>query len=234
MTTIYPFAYEYASPTELEELSYILMGPMAQQTTDPFQDDYYHAFDVERNVDGYSSSDYSSSTSSPLSTPQTTPPQTSSFNTSTEKKWTVDNGLHTYISNNKIPIFPPMEMYQHHHLTSSMYSAPFVPTFTETHPYHEESRKRKMIDVPDLSINLKSKVVRSKVKNNNLQCAGINRKKNCQCKNAALMEYIGPKPIYCAEHIELDPNTLYEKCKSSYYKTPGDRKCCKEVTHMSS
>lgn len=38
------------------------------------------------------------------------------------------------------------------------------------------------------------------------------------------MEYIGPRPIYCAEHIELDPNSLYEKCKSPYQKEPGDGK----------
>jgi len=43
------------------------------------------------------------------------------------------------------------------------------------------------------------------------------------------MEYIGPRPIYCAEHIELDPKSLYEKCKSSYQKEPGDNKGCKEV-----
>jgi len=43
------------------------------------------------------------------------------------------------------------------------------------------------------------------------------------------MEYIGPRPIYCAEHIELDPKSLYEKCKSAYQKEPGDNKGCKEV-----
>jgi len=43
------------------------------------------------------------------------------------------------------------------------------------------------------------------------------------------MEYIGPRPIYCAEHIELDPKSLYEKCKSLYQKEPGDGKGCKEV-----
>lgn len=43
------------------------------------------------------------------------------------------------------------------------------------------------------------------------------------------MEYIGPRPIYCAEHIELDPKTLYCKCRSSYQKEPGDNKGCKEV-----
>jgi len=43
------------------------------------------------------------------------------------------------------------------------------------------------------------------------------------------MEYIGPRPIYCAEHIELDPKSLYMKCKSPYQKEPGDKKGCKEV-----
>jgi hypothetical protein len=62
-----------------------------------------------------------------------------------------------------------------------------------------------------------------------VQCKGRNRKKGTQCRNAALMEYIGPRPIYCAEHIELDPKSLYEKCKSSYQKEPGDNKGCKEV-----
>jgi hypothetical protein len=62
-----------------------------------------------------------------------------------------------------------------------------------------------------------------------VQCKGRNRKKNTQCRNAALMEYIGPRPQFCAEHIELDPKSMYEKCKSSYQKEPGDNKGCKEV-----
>jgi len=70
------------------------------------------------------------------------------------------------------------------------------------------------------------KVVESK---GAVQCRGRNRKKGVQCRNAALMEYIGPRPIYCAEHIELDPKSLYEKCKSSYQKEVGDNKGCKEV-----
>jgi len=70
------------------------------------------------------------------------------------------------------------------------------------------------------------KVVESK---GAVQCKGRNRKKNIQCRNAALMEYIGPRPIYCAEHIELDPDSLYEKCKSTYQKDVGDNKGCKEV-----
>jgi len=70
------------------------------------------------------------------------------------------------------------------------------------------------------------KVVEAK---GSVQCKGRNRKKGIQCRNAALMEYIGPRPIYCAEHIELDPLSLYEKCKSPYQKERGDGKGCKEV-----
>lgn len=61
------------------------------------------------------------------------------------------------------------------------------------------------------------------------QCKGRNRKKGIQCRNAALMEYIGPRPEYCAEHIDLDPRSLYTKCKSTYQKEVGDNKGCKEV-----
>jgi hypothetical protein len=45
-----------------------------------------------------------------------------------------------------------------------------------------------------------------------LQCKGMNRKKKQRCRNAALMEFIGPQPHYCAEHIFLDPDALYHKC----------------------
>jgi hypothetical protein len=62
-----------------------------------------------------------------------------------------------------------------------------------------------------------------------IQCIGMNRKKNQRCRNAALMEYIGPRPKYCAEHIHLDPECLYMKCGSTYQKTPGDKKGCREV-----
>jgi len=61
------------------------------------------------------------------------------------------------------------------------------------------------------------------------QCIGMNRKKNQRCRNAALMEYIGPKPKYCAEHIHLDPECLYMKCGSKYQKVPGDKKGCREI-----
>jgi len=62
-----------------------------------------------------------------------------------------------------------------------------------------------------------------------IQCIGMNRKKNQRCRNAALMEYIGPRPKYCAEHIHLDPECLYMKCGSTYQKVPGDKKGCREV-----
>jgi hypothetical protein len=77
----------------------------------------------------------------------------------------------------------------------------------------------------------KSRPIRPKVMESKgaIQCKGKNRKKGIQCRNAALMEYIGPKPEYCAEHIDLDPKSLYTKCKSSYQKEIGDNKGCKEV-----
>jgi len=62
-----------------------------------------------------------------------------------------------------------------------------------------------------------------------IQCKGMNRKKNQRCRNAALMEYIGPRPKYCAEHIHLDPDCLHMKCASPYQKIPGDKKGCREV-----
>jgi hypothetical protein len=62
-----------------------------------------------------------------------------------------------------------------------------------------------------------------------IQCIGMNRKKNQRCRNAALMEFIGPRPKYCAEHIHLDPECLYMKCGSKYQKVPGDKKGCREV-----
>eukprot|EP01118_Nematostelium_gracile_P015433 TRINITY_DN618_c0_g1_i1.p1 TRINITY_DN618_c0_g1~~TRINITY_DN618_c0_g1_i1.p1 ORF type:complete len:466 (+),score=103.77 TRINITY_DN618_c0_g1_i1:228-1625(+) len=92
-----------------------------------------------------------------------------------------------------------------------------------------EDRKRKHSAVkpfPRRVRQTRPKVVEAK---GAVQCKGRNRKKGTQCRNAALMEYIGPRPVYCAEHIELDPKSLYEKCKSSYQKEPGDNKGCKEV-----
>jgi hypothetical protein len=77
----------------------------------------------------------------------------------------------------------------------------------------------------------RARKVRPKVQatKGSMQCQGINRKKNCQCKNAALMEYFGPRPLYCAEHIDQDPTCYYTKCHSTYQKTPGDNKGCREV-----
>jgi hypothetical protein len=62
-----------------------------------------------------------------------------------------------------------------------------------------------------------------------IQCKGRNRKKNQRCRNAALMEYIGPRPKYCAEHIHMDKECFYTKCKSLYQKVMGDNKGCREV-----
>lgn len=62
-----------------------------------------------------------------------------------------------------------------------------------------------------------------------VQCQGFNRKKNIRCRNAALMEFMGPRPMYCAEHIHLDPTCLYTKCRSSFHSSPDDGKGCREV-----
>mmetsp|Transcript_55364 Transcript_55364/g.83822 ORF Transcript_55364/g.83822 Transcript_55364/m.83822 type:complete len:404 (+) Transcript_55364:35-1246(+) len=75
------------------------------------------------------------------------------------------------------------------------------------------------------------RAVRPKVVAGNgaMQCMGTNMKKGTQCRNAALMEFFGPRPIYCAEHIELDTATIYCKCLCPYNKEVGDGKGCKEV-----
>lgn len=91
---------------------------------------------------------------------------------------------------------------------------------------NDDKKKRPVRPVVRRVRQTRPKVVEAK---GAVQCKGKNRKKGIQCRNAALMEYIGPRPIYCAEHIELDPRSLYEKCKSSYQKDVGDNKGCKEV-----
>ena len=94
-------------------------------------------------------------------------------------------------------------------------------------PVKEITKKKPTkADPKSVTRRVRPKVVESK---GAIQCAGTNLKKGTQCKNAALMEFIGPRPIYCAEHIELDPNTIYCKCSSPYGKTPGDGKGCKEI-----
>jgi len=116
----------------------------------------------------------------------------------------------------------------------------FMQLFAQFHQYvkqhhlEEEDKKKKDNNSSSNSSKLparrirqpRPKVVEAK---GAVQCQGKNRKKGTQCRNAALMEYIGPRPAYCAEHIELDPRSLYEKCKSLYQKEPGDSKGCKEV-----
>ena len=77
----------------------------------------------------------------------------------------------------------------------------------------------------------KEKYFRPKISTSATQCLGRNRKKGTQCRNAALMEYLGPKPKYCAEHIHLDDECLHAKCLGSISKEMNleDRKGCKEV-----
>jgi hypothetical protein len=48
-----------------------------------------------------------------------------------------------------------------------------------------------------------------------LHCKGTNVKRGTRCKNVALMEYIGPQPHHCAEHIHLDPEAMHHKCRFS-------------------
>lgn len=35
---------------------------------------------------------------------------------------------------------------------------------------------------------------------------------------------LGDQPVYCAEHIEQDPNSIYCKCRAPYQNEPGDKK----------
>merc|ERR1719282_1199831 len=114
----------------------------------------------------------------------------------------------------------------HHGMTSSHFLDQF--TFAESGPVKEICKKKAAVksDPKSATRRVRPKVVEAK---GAIQCAGTNLKKGTQCKNAALMEFIGPRPIYCAEHIELDPNTIYCKCTSPYGKVPGDSKGCKEI-----
>jgi hypothetical protein len=95
----------------------------------------------------------------------------------------------------------------------------------------KKRKKATMLDAADGSAGKAVRQTRPKVveAKGAVQCVGRNRKKGIQCRNAALMEYIGPRPVYCAEHIELDPAALYVKCKAGFQKEPGDDKACKEV-----
>jgi len=134
----------------------------------------------------------------------------------------------------------PTQLFQQQYTTPSSTNYPqpvpqFQYMFSQYHqllpkPQNEElveDKKRKQVRPFVRRVRqTRPKVVEAK---GAVQCKGRNRKKGTQCRNAALMEYIGPRPIYCAEHIELDPKSLYEKCKSSYQKEPGDNKGCKEV-----
>merc|ERR1719282_1647410 len=100
--------------------------------------------------------------------------------------------------------------------------------FAESGPVKEICKKKAAVktDAKSATRRVRPKVVEAK---GAIQCAGTNLKKGTQCKNAALMEFFGPRPIYCAEHIELDPDSIYCKCSSSYGKEAGDGKGCKEI-----
>lgn len=47
--------------------------------------------------------------------------------------------------------------------------------------------------------------------------------------NSALMEYIGERPDYCAEHIDNEPDSIYTKCNIFYEKTTAGTVKCKEL-----
>eukprot|EP01096_Ripella_sp_DP13-Kostka_P010031 TRINITY_DN3901_c0_g1_i1.p1 TRINITY_DN3901_c0_g1~~TRINITY_DN3901_c0_g1_i1.p1 ORF type:complete len:643 (+),score=216.73 TRINITY_DN3901_c0_g1_i1:476-2404(+) len=89
----------------------------------------------------------------------------------------------------------------------------------------DETGRKILSKSPKRHRKIRPKVVKGKA----IQCQGVNLKRSSQCRNAALMEYVGPRPCYCAEHIEQDPNSLYAKCKSTYHKIRGDGKGCKEI-----
>jgi hypothetical protein len=94
-------------------------------------------------------------------------------------------------------------------------------------PINEKKRARTGLPHPlERERRVRPKVVAEK---GALQCKGVNRKKNTRCRNAALMEFIGPRPLYCAEHITLDPESFYSKCASTFHKVHGDGKGCREV-----
>jgi len=94
-------------------------------------------------------------------------------------------------------------------------------------PINEKKRARTGLPHPlERERRVRPKVVAEK---GALQCKGVNRKKNTRCRNAALMEFIGPRPLYCAEHITLDPDSFYSKCASTFHKVQGDGKGCREV-----
>jgi len=106
-------------------------------------------------------------------------------------------------------------------------STPRSATSTPRSGMNEKKRSRAGVPHPlERERRVRPKVVAEK---GALQCKGVNRKKNTRCRNAALMEYIGPRPLYCAEHITLDPESYYSKCASTFHKVNGDGKGCREV-----
>lgn len=106
-------------------------------------------------------------------------------------------------------------------------STPRSATSTPRSGVNDKKRSRAGVPHPlERERRVRPKVVAEK---GALQCKGVNRKKNTRCRNAALMEYIGPRPMYCAEHITLDPESFYSKCASTFHKVNGDGKGCREV-----
>merc|ERR1712137_707541 len=105
----------------------------------------------------------------------------------------------------------------------------FLDQFVKSNNPTKQIQKKKKITTSKKKSPVRA--VRPKVVAGNgaMQCMGTNMKKGTQCRNAALMEFFGPRPIYCAEHIELDSESIYCKCICPYNKEVGDGKGCKEV-----
>ena len=131
--------------------------------------------------------------------------------------------------------YPAKPMSSYNNGSTPSYSEPLPRNLLDNFIFESKPTVQPTINKKKISPGSKkqksSRPVRPKVisENGAIQCIGTNIKKKRQCKNAALMEYIGTRPVYCAEHIELDPNTLYQKCLSDYGKEPGDKKKCKEI-----
>eukprot|EP00792_Barthelona_sp_PAP020_P005086 TRINITY_DN2489_c0_g2_i1.p1 TRINITY_DN2489_c0_g2~~TRINITY_DN2489_c0_g2_i1.p1 ORF type:complete len:316 (-),score=73.44 TRINITY_DN2489_c0_g2_i1:157-1077(-) len=109
---------------------------------------------------------------------------------------------------------------------------PFFPSFqvAPVHNHNAYPNNSTSIEKSMSKISEKNKAKKSHRDRPDYQpCCAKNKKTGKPCRNPALMEYIGEKPEYCAEHIESDPSSIYCKCRSNFGKEIGDGKRCKEV-----
>eukprot|EP01099_Mayorella_cantabrigiensis_P004412 TRINITY_DN330_c0_g5_i1.p1 TRINITY_DN330_c0_g5~~TRINITY_DN330_c0_g5_i1.p1 ORF type:complete len:315 (-),score=62.00 TRINITY_DN330_c0_g5_i1:64-885(-) len=60
------------------------------------------------------------------------------------------------------------------------------------------------------------------------QCQAWNKRTSQRCQNIVLMEFLGPIPDFCAQHIEQDPLSLFSHCK---FGSPHNdrRRRCREI-----